>query len=91
MQRNGFPTMVPASKGAGSVEDGIALLKSYDIVVHPRCQHTIDELSMYSWKTDSLTGEILPQLEDKKNHIIDSLRYSLELLRNKKLPVWGAV
>jgi phage terminase large subunit len=91
MQRNGFPKMVPASKGAGSVEDGIALLKSYDIVVHPRCQHTIDELSMYSWKTDSLTGEILPQLEDKKNHIIDSLRYSLELLRNKKLPVWGAV
>lgn len=81
MQRHGFPRVTPASKGAGSVEDGIEFLKSYDIVVHPRCRHTADELALYAYKTDKLTGEVLPVLEDKKNHVIDALRYAVELLR----------
>jgi phage terminase large subunit len=78
MQRHGFPKLVAANKGPGSVEDGIEFLKSLDIVVHPRCQHTADELSVYAYKTDKLTGEVLPVLEDKKNHVIDALRYALE-------------
>ena len=81
MQRHGFSKLVPANKGAGSVEDGIEFLKSYDIVVHPRCRHTADELALYAYKTDKLTGEVLPVLEDKKNHVIDALRYAVELLR----------
>lgn len=78
MRKNGFPKIMPAVKGAKSVEEGIEWLKSYDIVVHPRCTHTIDELTMYSYKTDPLTGKILPILEDKKNHVIDALRYACE-------------
>lgn len=84
MQRHGYPRIVPANKGAGSVEDGIEFLKSYDIVVHPRCRHTADEMALYSWKTDKLTGEVLPVLEDKKNHVIDALRYAVELLRGSQ-------
>ncbi len=57
-------------------------MKNYDIVVHPRCAHTIDELTHYSYKTHSLTGEILPVLSDKKNHVIDALRYAVEPVRN---------
>jgi phage terminase large subunit len=71
----------PARKGPGSVEDGIAFLQSHDIVVHPRCRHTIDELSLYAYKTDRLTGAVLPLLEDRKNHVIDALRYALEGVR----------
>ena len=56
-------------------------LKSYDIVVHPRCTHVADELTFYSYKTDPITDEILPVLEDKQNHTIDALRYALEALR----------
>lgn len=78
MRKNGFPKIMPAVKGAKSVEEGIEWLKSYDIIVHPRCTHTIDELTMYSYKTDPLTGKILPILEDKKNHVIDALRYACE-------------
>jgi phage terminase large subunit len=78
MQRNGFPKIVPAIKGPGSVEDGVEFLKNFDIVVHPRCQHVIDELTLYSYKTDKLTGAVLPQLEDKTNHTIDALRYACE-------------
>ncbi len=84
MQKNGYPKIRPATKGAGSVEDGIEWLKSYDIVVHPRCKHTIDELSAYSYKTDSLTGKVIPVLKDNDNHIIDSLRYAIEAVRRNQ-------
>ena len=81
MKRNGFPKIMTAVKGPKSVEEGIEFLKNYDIVVHPRCTHTIDELSLYSYKSDPLTGRILPNLEDKKNHVIDALRYACEGIR----------
>ena len=81
MKKNGFPKIMPAIKGAGSLEDGIEWLKSYDIVVHPRCQHVIDELTLYSYKVDETTGGVLPVLEDKNNHVIDALRYACEGLR----------
>jgi phage terminase large subunit len=77
MKRRGYK-ISPAVKGKNSVEEGVEFLRGLDIVVHPRCVHTIDELSRYSWKTDTLSGEILPVLEDANNHVIDALRYSLE-------------
>jgi phage terminase large subunit len=85
MQRKGFK-IIPATKGPGSVEDGIEFLKTYDIVVHPRCKHAADELALYSWKQDPLTNEILPVLEDKNNHVIDALRYACEGLRRAVKP-----
>jgi phage terminase large subunit len=81
MRKNGFPKIMTAVKGPKSVEEGIEFLKNYDIVVHPRCIHTIDELTLYSYKQDPLTGKILPVLEDKKNHVIDALRYACEAVR----------
>lgn len=81
MMKHGFPKIMPAVKGPRSVEEGIEWLKSYDIVVHPRCTHTIDELTLYSYKTDPATGAVLPVLEDNKNHVIDALRYACEGVR----------
>lgn len=78
MVKHGFPKMTSAVKGAKSLEEGVEFLRSFDIVVHPRCVHTIDELTMYSYKLDPLTGKVLPILEDKNNHVIDSLRYACE-------------
>lgn len=78
MQRNGFPKIHAAIKGARSLEEGVEWLKSFDIVVHPRCRHTIDELTLYSYKTDKLTGAVMPILADKDNHVIDALRYACE-------------
>ncbi len=87
MRNHGFPKIVKATKGPNSVKDGVEFLKSYDIVVHPCCKHTADELTLYSFKVDPLTGEVLPVLEDKKNHVIDSLRYATELARRKTYKV----
>ncbi len=78
LKKNGFPKIVSAIKGARSLEEGVEFLKGYDIVVHPRCQHLIDELTHYSYKVDSLTGQITSVLEDKNNHCIDALRYACE-------------
>lgn len=78
MQRHGYPKINAAIKGAKSVEEGVEFLKSFDIVVHPRCVHTIDELTVYSYEIDDLTGLILPKLADKDNHVIDALRYACE-------------
>jgi phage terminase large subunit len=86
MQKHGFPKIFAAIKGPGSLEDGVEWLKSFDIIVHPRCVHTIDELMMYSYKTDPLTQKVLPILEDKKNHVIDALRYACEGARRAKKP-----
>ena len=86
MQRKGFK-IVPAIKGARSVEEGVEFLKAYDIVVHPRCEHTIRELTHYSYKIDDLTGQVLPILADKDNHVIDAIRYSLEGARRASKPV----
>jgi len=83
MNRQGW-NIVHAVKGAGSVEDGIEFLKSHDIVVNPSCKHTIDELTMYSYKQDKQTNEVLPVLADDDNHVIDALRYALEEARKSQ-------
>lgn len=85
MKDNGFPKMEAAQKGPNSVADGVEFLKSYDIVVHPRCRYTIDELSFYSYKIDKKTNEVMPVLSDKKNHVIDSLRYAVEGIRKSRV------
>lgn len=86
LRKNGFPKITAAVKGPKSVEEGIEFLKSFDIVVHPRCKHLIDELTTYSYKADPLTGVILPVLQDKDNHVIDALRYACEGARRASKP-----
>ena len=86
MQKHGYPKINHAAKGKGSVEEGIAFLQSFDIVVHPRCVHTIDELTLYHYKRHPLTDEILPLLDDKNNHLIDALRYACEGIRKSAKP-----
>jgi phage terminase large subunit len=91
MQKNGFPKMTAAIKGAKSLEEGVEFLRSFDIVVHPRCRHVIDELTMYCYKTDPLTGTVIPMLEDKNNHTIDALRYACEGARRAGKAIKRAV
>lgn len=81
MRRHGFPKIIPAIKGPGSIEDGISFLQSFDIIIHPRCPHAAREFADFSYKIDKQTDEILPFLDDKDNHVIDSARYALEGLR----------
>lgn len=68
-----------AAKWQGSVEDGIAFLRSFEeIVIHERCKHTIEEARLYSYKVDKQTDEVLPIVEDRHNHCWDAIRYALD-------------
>lgn len=83
MRRAGF-TIDGASKGKGSVEDGIEWLRSFDeIVIHERCVQFIEEGRLYSYKVDVRTGEVLPIIVDAYNHGWDALRYAyVDLIKN---------
>lgn len=83
IKRHGFPKLRAARKGKGSVEDGVSFLQGMDIIVHPACANMQRELSSYAYKTDPRTGEILPVIEDKNNHLIDALRYAVEGLHRR--------
>ena len=85
MKRHGYPRIVPAAKGANSVEEGVQFLKGYEIIVHAtRCPKTAEELVDYSYKVHRLTGEVLPELVEIKNHYIDAMRYALEKVRKPR-------
>lgn len=78
IRRQGF-NIDAAAKWQGSVEDGITYLRGFEeIIIHERCKHMIDEARLYSYKTDRLTGEVLPIILDKFNHCWDAVRYSLD-------------
>lgn len=90
LSRHGMPRIIAAPKWAGSVEDGIAWLRSFaEIVVHERCTRTADECRLYSYKTDRLTGDVLPVIVDDNNHFIDAIRYgAAPLIRTPELEVF---
>jgi phage terminase large subunit len=80
IRRHGYGGIEPSKKGANSVREGVIFLQGYDVIIHPRCTRTKQEFENYSFVIDK-DGTITNELEDKKNHIIDPLRYALEQLR----------
>jgi phage terminase large subunit len=91
LKQHGLERIKAVVKGKGSVEDGIAHIRSYKrIVVHPRCKETINELLLYSYKVDGRTNDISTQIVDKHNHCIDAIRYALEPFIKQKVSAFDA-
>ena len=69
-----------AKKGPGSIEFGENWLDDLEaIVIDPkRTPNTAREFENIDYKTDK-DGNLIPKLEEKDNHAIDSTRYALEL------------
>lgn len=86
LKRKGLPRIKPVRKWSGSVEDGIAHLKSYDeIVIHPECEQVQKEMRLYSYKIDRRSGDVLPVVLDANNHYIDAIRYAVDpMIQPKK-------
>lgn len=89
MQRHGYPKLRAAVKGKNSVRDGVSFMQGYEIIVHPNCKESWEELKYYSWKIDPKTQEVLGELQDDKNHVIDSIRYAAEGVRHAGKRVGG--
>ena len=84
MRRQGYQVQA-VKKGKGSVEDGVAFIRSFDeVVIHPRCKRMIEEFRLYSYKVDGRSGDILPIIVDKYNHGVDALRYALEPIMRQR-------
>ena len=94
LKRHGLPRSEPVVKWKGSIEDGVQFLRSFrEIVIHTRCTDLAREFRLYSYKTDSRTGDIMPVIVDAFNHGIDALRYALTPMmcgkRQPSRPVFG--
>jgi phage terminase large subunit len=59
-------------KPPGSINDGIAMMLDYEIVVDPNSHNIAKELNNYVY-SDKKSGLVV----DKFNHAIDSIRYNV--------------
>lgn len=66
-------------KGKDSIMAGVSKLQGYTIYVHPTCKHIMDEFYSYCYQQDK-EGNWLNKPEDKNNHLMDALRYSLQCI-----------
>lgn len=84
IKREGISRIKPATKGQGSILQGIQKLQQYQIIVHPSgAAALIEELKNYCWEKDKKTNEYINKPIDKYNHCIDALRYSLQCMGHK--------
>ncbi|MCF8218769.1 MAG: PBSX family phage terminase large subunit [Bacteroidales bacterium] len=89
IKQRGFRIIGPSKL---KVEDGVSWLRSHkNIIIHPRCEHTKDEAKHWSYKTDRLTGDVLPQLKDGMDHIWDAVRYGAKPLIKDKSNLYEPV
>ena len=83
IKRAGVMRIKGAAKGKDSILNGIQLIQDYKIIVHPKCENTLLELSNYVW--DTKDGVMINKPIDDYNHLLDSLRYGMERIKKKDL------
>ncbi len=85
LKRHGIPRAQSVDKWKGSVEDGIAYLRSFRrIVIHPDCGNMQREARLYSYKVDKLTGDVTTAIVDAHNHGWDAVRYAVSPMIRKQ-------
>ena len=85
LKRHGLPRAQSVDKWKGSVEDGIAYLRSFrKIVIHPECDNMQREARLYSYKVDRLTGDVTTAIVDAHNHGWDAVRYAVGPMIRKR-------
>jgi len=70
--------IVPAEKGPGSVNRGIAYVQDQRISVTERSVDLLKEYNNYLWLTDR-NGKFINEAQDFGNHCMDAIRYALSL------------
>lgn len=75
--------IMPAVKGAGSINQGIQFVQQQRISVTKRSGNLIKEYRNYLWATDKL-GKILNEPEGGLDHALDAVRYAFTSLAPKQ-------
>lgn len=89
LKRHGLSQIEPVHKGTNSVEDGISFLRSFrNIYIHPNCENSIREFTMYSYKVNPMTNDITNVVDPKNDHTCDAVRYAVnKLMRAAQNPL----
>ncbi len=75
---SGYGIMITgATKGPGSIEQGIQFVQDQRISITKRSVNIIKEYRKYLWKTDK-NGKTLGEPLDKNNHGMDAIRYGFD-------------
>jgi len=84
MRRLGFQ-VISVKKGKDSIRFGLDYLKRFKIIIHPKCENTIREITAYSYLFDERTGTIFNEPEiNQQDDTMAALRYSVD--RNWRKP-----
>jgi phage terminase large subunit len=67
--------------------DGIDWLMQHEIIVHPRCKNTINELNLFVWEEKD--GEPINKPKGGLDHLMDALRYAFNQLWSNSGKVVG--
>jgi len=70
-------SVLPAQKGQGSVNQGIAYIQDQRVSITKRSINGIREYRNYMWEQDK-NGKIINDPIDQFNHFLDAVRYGLE-------------
>lgn len=77
---------IGATKGEGSVIDGIERMMEWSIFIHRDSKNAQKEFGTYKWIKDEATGKFLNVPEDMNNHIIDGVRYGVRFYKKMVRP-----
>ncbi len=74
-------TILPAKKGAGSINQGIQYVQAQSIAVTKRSANTIAEYGRYLWLEDK-EGRIINEPEGGFDHAMDAIRYAIASIKD---------
>ena len=70
-----------------TILSGVDQIKRSNFFVHKESKNLLDELNSYVWKIDK-NGNILDEPEDKNNHLLDAIRYVLQMKQMRNTGVY---
>lgn len=80
----GFKKIRGAKKGPDSIKSGIDKIRSHKVFIHPSCVNFIREINSYAYRKDK-DGNFYDEPDSNcEDHLLDALRYAMELKTNKK-------
>lgn len=75
--------ILPATKGQGSVNQGIAFVQDQRMSVTARSVNILKEYRNYLWITDK-DGKVINEPQDFNNHAMDAIRYGMDTFQVPK-------
>ena len=88
MKNNGI-YIKPSDKTPNSIMSGINFLKSKEIIIHPDCRNTIEEIGIYSYLYNEDNNTYYDKPTAGNDHCMDTMRYGCDPIRLRKLVTSG--